>query len=143
MISSTGAGIAITSIQRKKYDISCDIIRLCDELILDLEYRVTPINILLKRCLENKQNLAFISSNVLTENTTIKSVLNSSENAIISSFLCQLGKSDVATQIKLIRGFKEEFNQVKSKYFEQYNRYKKVNLSFGIFVGITICILIA
>jgi stage III sporulation protein AB len=116
-------------------DICRDLIKLCDTLLLDLDYKITPAPQLLKNVLENSciTSLGFISENSLTKKTQVNSALSKSENEELSNFLFLLGKTDVNSQKKLISGYKEYAKNSLEKYTQKYKKDSKIYVSFGFF----------
>lgn len=93
--------------------------------------------------LNDYKNLEFIKTDFIEEKSTIKSILNSLENAEISNFIYSLGKSDLSTQIKQIELYMAKFKMYQEKYLSSYQKYQKIYLSLGLFSGLTFCLIIA
>lgn len=143
MISSIAIGVLRTQIQKKKFDICAELISFSNELLIDLEYAVTPLPNLLQKCIKNHKLLFFISTDNLLKKESADSILNDEENEAISTFIYSLGKSDINSQIKLINGFIEYISFIQKKYLNDYEKYKKINLSFSLFFGLMICLVFA
>ena len=107
-------------------------------LLLDLSYRITPATELLSNALKSDGigHLDFISTEFIKEKAHINSVLSKQENEEISRFLYSLGKTDVASQKKLILSFREYINNALKAYSEKHKRDSKLYVSFGLFFGI-------
>lgn len=116
---------------------------LCNELIIELEYRSSPILDIIENKAQKYKNLSFITNDNITNQVETCTSLKTDENTKINEFLQSLGKSDLNSQIKQIKAFEKEFDNKKNYYFEQFNKYRKINLSFGFFIGITFCLVIA
>ena len=135
ILTSTATGLYFSLNIKNKMDICRDLIKLCDTLLLDLDYKITPAPQLLKNALENSciTSLGFISENSLTKKTQVNSALSKSENEELSNFLFLLGKTDVNSQKKLISGFKEYAKNSLEKYTQKYKKDSKIYVSFGFF----------
>lgn len=142
ILSSTGVGIVLALKLKRKYEICRELIKLCDYLIVDLEYRITPINELLEKSLNNSSYLSFISNENVKHKSDVKSILNRDENEEISLFLYSLGKSDVKSQLKQIKGFENYIKMSEKKYVDEYEKYRKLYLSFGFFIGTIISLVL-
>lgn len=127
---------------KNKCDICGELIRLCDDLTVDLNYKITPINDLLTSLLIDNKKLSFIDLDCVKENRILNSPLKREENKEISSFIYSLGKSDVKSQIKIINGFKLYLSKCEERYLEDYNKHKKLYTSLGVFIGLTISIIL-
>lgn len=138
IISSTAAGLALCEKLKTKILICRELSSLCDSLLLDLEYRVTPARELLEKLLSSGKatHLSFISSDCLSAKRDILSPLSRSENEEISLFFYSLGKSDISSQKKLILSFREYINKAETAYSEKYKKDSKLYVSFGLFFGI-------
>ena len=123
---------------KKKVIICKELVKLCDCLILDFDYRITPIVELLNSALlnDNLKHLDFITTENLTRKTQVNSVLSEEENNEISQFVYSLGKSDLSAQKKLVLNFKEYIKNSMNEYSERYKRDSKLYVSFGLFFGI-------
>jgi len=119
---------------RNKAVICRELIKLCDNLLLDLSYKITPAKQLLSDALKSPgtRHLTFISSDNISEKKLPSSALSKSENEELCEFLFMLGKSDVSTQKKLIEGFKEYINNSLKAYTEKYRKNSKIYVSFGV-----------
>ncbi len=135
ILTSTATGLYFSLNIKNKMDICRDLIKLCDTLLLDLDYKITPAPQLLKNVLENSciTSLGFISENSLTKKTQVNSALSKSENEELSNFLFLLGKTDVNSQKKLISGYKEYAKNSLEKYTQKYKKDSKIYVSFGFF----------
>ena len=143
IISSTAVGMRLSDNLKRKITLCRELLIFCDLLLLDLQYRVTPIRELLCSTLKNERikHLSFISDDCITENTEIKSILSIRENQELSQFLYSLGKSDVPSQKKLIEGYKEYVNNSLKYYCERHKKDSRIYVSFGLFFGIVFSLL--
>lgn len=144
IISSTSLGLILSDRLKQKVTVCRELSSLCDMLYIDLGYTVTPITQLISKLLldERLSNLSFISSENIKSKKPIESCLSSSDNAEISRFLYSLGKSDINSQIKLIRGFKEYINSVEAEYHASFIKNSKLYISFGFFGGVVISLIL-
>jgi hypothetical protein len=144
IISSTTLGLLLSNQLKHKINVCKELSAMCDMLCLDLNYSVTPITQLVNKVIsdERLKDLNFISNDFVKDNLKINSCLSESENKELSSFLYSLGKSDVASQIKLINGFKEYINSHEAEYSELYAKKSKLYISFGFFGAVVISLVL-
>ncbi len=142
ILSSTGLGLRLSDRIKHRIDICRELVSLCDELTLDLNYKITPVMNLLQSKLIEKKRLDFIDFECVKNKTEIKSDLSIEENCELSEFLYSLGKSDVNSQLKLINGFRQYIEYSKNQYTQQYKRNSKVYISLGLFSGIVLSLVL-
>lgn len=142
ILSSTGLGLRLSNKIKHRIDICKELVSLCDELMLDLNYKITPIASLLQGKLTDKKSLAFIDFECVKNRAEIRSDLSDEENGELSDFLYSLGKSDVHSQLRLIKGFRQYIEYSKNQYIHEYKRNSKVYISLGLFAGIVVSLVL-
>ena len=142
ILSSTGLGLRLSNRIKHKIDICKELVSLCDDLMLDLNYKITPIEGLLEGKLADKNKLDFINFECVKNRVEINSDLSDEENRELAGFLYSLGKSDVHSQLKLIGSFREFAEYSKNQYIQQYQKNSKVYISLGLFTGIVLSIVL-
>lgn len=125
---------------KRKAETANELIMFCDMLMLDIEFRNTPLTELLKSF--DFRYLDFLKIENIKNKGYISLPFNSNENEKLSSFLYQLGKTDVSGQLSLIKGFKEYSDIIYKKYSSQHEKSSKLYISFGFFGGIIISLMI-
>ncbi|MBR3737748.1 MAG: hypothetical protein IKN26_03320 [Eubacterium sp.] len=143
IISTTGLGIYLSGKSKQKIIICRDLISLCDGLLLDLNYKITPAGELIESIVESRklESLKFIGKNCLIRQKKIDSPLSDSDNKEVSSFLFMFGKSDVETQKKLVSNFRENINLSLKKYTDKHSKDSKLYITFGLFSGLIVSII--
>lgn len=125
--ATTTYGINLSLDDKKKYQFCDDFSLMCDELLRDLKYMVTPAKSLLYNSINRNVRLAKYCDNNLP--------LNDDENGVISLFLNDFGKCDIDTQISKISSIKEYTIELKDKYYRKYLSSNKIYITFGFFSG--------
>lgn len=141
IISTTSVGIILSNNLKRKYIICKELESMCDSMIIDLSYKVTPIKELLEASSVKYDCLNFISIDNLSCKGKVDSCLNNVENQEISDFLYSLGKSNSTTQIRIIEGFKGYIHSCADKYENMFKRNNKLYISFGLFGGIILSLM--
>jgi stage III sporulation protein AB len=144
IISTTSLGYHFSNDLKQKILVCRQLSVMCDLLLIDLGYTVTPIYQLLDKVLNDERlnKLNFISFDNVKKYKNVESCLAYSDNQELSNFLYSLGKSDVKSQINLITGFKEYINIREADYNTQYSKNSKLYLSFGFFGGVVISLVL-
>lgn len=145
VLCSTMMGMHFAEKSKEKLIVCNQLIHLCDLLIIDFGYTLTPSTLLIEKllCDDSLNYLTFISKENVRSHKSINSCLTESENAKISDFLYSLGKTDVKGQIKLVESFKEYILICRNKYLESYNKNHKLYFSFGFFGGLALSLILA
>ena len=125
---------------KRKAETASELIMFCDMLMLDIEFRNTPLTELLKSF--DFRYLDFLKIENIKNKEYISLPFNSNENEKLSSFLYQLGKTDIKGQLSIIKGFKEYSDIIYKKYSSQYEKSSKLYVSFGFFGGVIISLMI-
>lgn len=142
ILSSTGLGLRLSNRVKHRIQICRELVCLCDELMLDLNYKITPVAGLLDEKLTDKKSLDFIDFECVKSRAEPKSDLSDDENRELGDFLYSLGKSDVNSQLKLIKGFRQYIDYSKNQYISQYQKNSKVYISLGLFSGIVLSLVL-
>ena len=140
ILSSTGTGLFFSAEVKKKIMICKDLIRFCDIILVDFNYKITPAVELINSALNSEEikHLGFISEDNVIRKKEVASVLSRSENEELSRFLYLLGKSDVKSQKQLVTGFKKYVVKMLEAYNEKFRKEAKIYGTFGFFFA---CIL--
>lgn len=142
IISTTSVGIILSNNLKRKCVTCRELEAMCESMIIDLSYKVTPIKELLNSSSAGYKSLNFINVDNLSSKYMVDSCLNTVENKELSDFLYSLGKSNSATQIKLIEGFKSYINSCAQRYESLFKRRNKIYISFGLFGGIMLSLML-
>ncbi len=143
IISSTALGLLLSEKSKDRLIISRELLHLCDMIIIDLGFSVTPATKLLQKLLSDSslRHLSFITEENIKKRLPVCSVLSASENEQISEFVYMLGKSDVKAQTKLVLSFKEYMKKTEEKYSEKYKKESKLYITFGFFSGVLVSLI--
>lgn len=143
IFSSTMLGLLLSDSSKKRITVCSELASMCDMLLLDLDYRVTPVTELLKKTLKSEtlRHISFISNENVMKKCKISSCLSKAENDELSGFLYALGKSDIKSQKRLISGFKEYIKNSQEIYSEKHRKDSKLYVTFGFFFGIVISLI--
>ena len=133
ILSTTSIGILLSEKAKQRVEICTELIQLCDVLRLDIGFRNTPLDRLISSL--SFKWLDFLTVENIASERVVNSPLRNEENAEISRFLYSLGKSDSTRQLKLIEGFRDYMNSVKSSYKNEYIKNSKIYIGFGFFSG--------
>lgn len=144
IICSTALGFQLSDNIRKKIKICEELLNVCDDILIDLNFKVTPVLTLFENCIKNKRydTLYFLSVEDIQNLSEIKSPLSKTENKELAYFLYSLGKTDLKSQINLINSFKEYIAQVKLKYIEEYKKNSKLYITFSLFGSIVFSLIL-
>lgn len=144
IICSTALGFQLSDNIRKKIKICEELLNVCDDILIDLNFKVTPVLTLFENCIKNKRydTLNFLSVEDIQSLSEIKSPLSKTENKELAYFLYSLGKTDLKSQINLINSFKEYIAQVKLKYIEEYKKNSKLYITFSLFGSIVFSLIL-
>ena len=113
-------------------------------LSTDIAFRSTPVTSLLESLLQSGEyaRLGFISTEAVKFKSDIKSPLENSLNAELSSFLYSLGKSDAKSQQRLIASFQKRLEAAENEYKSLYAKNSRLYVSFGVFSGAVIVLVL-
>ena len=132
-VSCTAAGLHSSDLLRQRYKICAELKTMCDMMIVDLGYSVTPAVLMLDSLLSDNRfkHLGFIDSNCIKRMTSLDSPLSDEDSKRLSSFLYSLGKSDIKGQIKLIENFRNIMAGKEEYYKQEYIKKSKLNMTFS------------
>lgn len=132
-VSCMAAGLHSSDSLRQRYKICSELKTLCDMMIVDLGYSVTPAVLMLDNFLSDSRfkHLNFFDSNCIKRLTSLESPLTDEDSKQLSSFLYSLGKSDVKGQIKLIDNFRNIMESKEEYYKQEYTKKSKLNMTFS------------
>lgn len=132
-ISCVAAGLHSSDLLRQRFKICSELKSLCDMMIVDLGYSVTPAVLMLDSLLNDTRfkHLGFIDSGCIKRMTSLDSPLNDEDSKRLSSFLYSLGKSDIKGQIKLIENFRNIMAEKEEYYKHEYTKKSKLNMTFS------------
>lgn len=140
--SSTGLGFHFFRVQKERVEICDELCALCDGLLIDLGYSVTPIKILVNNLCSQYMHISFINEDFIENKSFVATRLNNTENEEISRFLYSLGKSDLQSQKNIVAGFKEYITQSKNKYKKEHDKNGKMYICFCSFSGIILSLVL-
>ena len=129
---------------RKKVAVCRELIAFCDCLRRDFMYKATPIGELVSDIVSSSElkEIKFINSDSITECKTVVSPLSADADRELNSFLHSLGRSDVQTQLDLIAGFRDYLIELENKYRNNHIKNSRIYLSFGLFSGVTVALVL-
>lgn len=132
-VSCMAAGLHSSDLMRQRYKICSELKTLCDMMIVDLGYSVTPAVLMLDNFLSDSRfkHLNFFDSNCIKRLISLESPLTDEDSKRLSSFLYSLGKSDVKGQIKLIDNFRNIMESKEEYYKQEYTKKSKLNMTFS------------
>lgn len=141
---STILGFRLSDNIRKKIRICEELSNVCDEILLDLNFKVTPVLTLFENCVSSGRyaHLDFLSSEDIQTLSEIKSQLSRDENSELAYFLFHLGKTDLKSQKSLVSAFKDYIVRAKLKYIEEYNKNSKIYITFSVFGSVVFSIIL-
>lgn len=144
VLSTTGLGISISKKAADRVTVCGELIFLCELIIVDLSYKVTPATALITNLLndDRMKHLDFIKTDAVIDKSKIESVLCDKDNREISDFLYSFGKSDRENQIKLVNAFKNYITESEKKYKDVYSRNSNLYKAFGFFGGVAIAVIL-
>lgn len=140
IFSTTATGISYSTRIKRKIEICNELIRFCDMLMLDIEFRNTPLTELIESF--DFKYLEFLKIESIKNSGNISFPFSENENEKLSSYLYQLGKTDVKGQIKIIEGLKEYVKSLLKKYSARYEKNAKLYISLGFFGGAVLSLMI-
>lgn len=92
---------------------------------------------------ETNEILSLLKNDSKLSNFDINELpLKSNENEKIREFFSSIGKYDIDSQISITKEFTEDFKLIKGEYQKQYSEHYKIYISFGVFAGIIVSIII-
>ena len=143
ILSTTLTGVALARKARLKELICAELYGLCGRLGDSIRFTQAPIKPLLSGLISSDfRHLGFITPDMVEARCNPKSCLSDSENKAIGEFLFSLGKTNTESQLNLILAFGENIKKSKEAYAELYRKNSKIYITFGIFSGILISLII-
>lgn len=105
---------------------------------------MTPAPLILKNALNDSRlrGLNFINADNLVNKERIKSCLNDEQNEEISCFLYSFGKSDINTQINLVKKFKGYVQNAENEYKRTLTKNAKLYVALAFFGSSVLSIVI-
>lgn len=112
---------------------------LCDRL--SFAVRCQSASVL--RVLEETQppHCPFLSADCIKRKTPLSTPLSGEENEALSAFLYALGKSDAASQLKMIEEYDEYLKSCEQRHQLRFDKNAKLYITFGAFAGMTAALL--
>ncbi|MGN0531980.1 MAG: hypothetical protein ACI4IN_04195 [Eubacterium sp.] len=126
---------------KQKIAICDDLIKLCDQLSVDMRYKQSSIIPFVLSYIDGT-SIGFISKENFYSNTPTASILTIKENEQIGDFIYSLGKTDSKSQISIIEAFRQYMDSIKRGYCDAYNSKSKVYITFGICGGLMLSLLL-
>lgn len=144
IISSTGLALGLCSNLVKQKNTCRQLVILSDIILQDLNYKMTPAPLILKNALNDSRlrGLNFINADNLVNKERIKSCLNDEQNEEISCFLYSFGKSDINTQINLVKKFKGYVQNAENEYKRTLTKNAKLYVALAFFGSSVLSIVI-
>ena len=144
IISSTGLALGLCSNLVKQKNTCRQLVILSDIILQDLNYKMTPAPLILKNALNDTRlrGLNFINADNLVNKERIKSCLNDEQNEEISCFLYSFGKSDINTQINLVKKFKGYVQNAENEYKRTLTKNAKLYVALAFFGSSVVSIVI-
>lgn len=128
----------------KQKNICRQLVILSDIILQDLNYKMTPAPVILKNALTDPRlrGLNFINADNLVKKENIRSCLNDEQNQEISCFLYSFGKSDINTQINLVKRFKGYVQNAENEYKRTLTKNAKLYVALAFFGSSVVSIVI-
>ena len=101
-------------------------------------YKSTPVGLLVAQIIESNRlkHIGFINMASICDKKPVNTPLGSGVNGEINAFLHSLGRSDTATQLDLIAGFREYISDKEKTFKSSHAKNSRLYLTFGLFSGV-------